>query len=129
LLLAVLLGASAACERPSERVRDEQEMVGRVLRGTPAYPASTPVSYGAGDEAAEIALTTPASPEVVTAWYRESLPAHGWIVLRQSRDRSGAVTLYAEREQRPLWVRLSPSGTGGTAYTLVGVALKGDTVP
>jgi len=128
VLLLLAIGIVAGCERPSERVGHERDMVGRALRGALAYPGSAVVGYGAGDEAAELVLTTSASPDTVTAWYRETLRAGGWTLRHESRARDGMITLYAERETRPLWIRLSPWGPEGTTYSLLGVEVRGDTI-
>src|SRR5204862_329274 len=67
----------------------------------------------------------PGSPppvDVIVQWYGEVLPLNKWTIKTTSRDRAGTVSIYAERDARPLWITLRPNlGDGGTTYRLVGV--------
>jgi hypothetical protein len=124
LLLAIAL--LAACERPGNP-DEARAFAARALRGTLAYPQSSVVSVSAGDEAAELVLSSPDSVAAVAAWYRRALPLNGWEVKRDVRDRSGTVTIYAEQGPRPLWVTLRPNvGGAGTTYTMVGAVVPAD---
>jgi hypothetical protein len=123
-LAAVLL---VACDRPGdpEKVRD---VARRALRGSITYPNSGIVSVSAGEDAAELVMSSPDSMELVVAWFRRALPLGGWTIKRDGRDQRGAVTLYAEQGPRPLWITLRPNTGGqGTTYTLIGAVLQDDT--
>jgi hypothetical protein len=116
------LALLAACDRPGNP-EQTRAFAARALRGALAYPQSTLVRVAAGDEAAELVLSTSASIDVVVDWYRRALPLNQWELKRETRDRNGAVTLYAEQGPRPLWITLRPNdGGAGTTYTLVGTA-------
>jgi hypothetical protein len=122
----VAIALLVACERPGSPEKT-RALAYRALRGTLAYPRSSLVTISAGDDAAELALTSPDSVAAVAAWYRRALPLNGWEVKREVVDRNGAVTLYAEHGQRPLWITLRPNvGGEGSTYTMVGAILQAD---
>jgi hypothetical protein len=128
---SALLGAGlvllSACERPSERAAREREFAGRVLQGTLAYPRSTLVSVSTAEDAAEVELSTTASPERVLIWYREVLRLNGWEIRSEAKEPGGGMALYAQRGERPLWITLRASD-GGTRYSLIGAQVEGDTI-
>jgi hypothetical protein len=111
----------AACERPGSPEK-ARAAAAQALRGTLAYPGSSVLSVSAGNEAAQLALVTPASLDEVATWYRRALPLNHWDVKRDTKDQNDVVTIYAEQDRRPLWITLRPNvGGAGTTYTLVGV--------
>jgi len=118
--LLVLAAASlGACDRPKEP--DARQLAARALRGTLAYPASSIISVAAGTDAAEVTLSSPAPVAQVATWYRQALPLNGWELKNEGQTKDGAVTIYAEKEGRPLWLTLRPNvGGAGTSYTLIG---------
>jgi hypothetical protein len=126
LSLVAILALLTACDRPGNPAKI-RELAGRALRGTLTYPRSTIVSLSAGDEAAELVMTSPDSVALVAGWYRQALPLNGWKLKRDTRDHSGSVTIYAEQGDRPLWLTVRPNAGGvGTTYTLIGAVLEGD---
>lgn len=121
LRFVFIVALAVACERPGS---PEQTRIrtGQALSGTLAYPRSTPVSISAGDEAAQLVMTSPDSVATVARWFLQALPLNKWDVKRTVSDRSGTVTIYAEQGKRPLWLTLRPSvGGPGTTYTMIGV--------
>lgn len=111
------------CERPDESLRARQ-LASRALRNVLAYPQSSLVSVAAGENAAEIVLTSPASVSQIVAWYRETLTLNGWEV-KSERARRDTVTLFAERQGEPVWITLRPNTGGpGTTYRLIGAILS-----
>jgi hypothetical protein len=59
--------------------------------------------------------------DVIAGWYRRALPLNNWQIKNDGKGRDGVVTLYAEKEGRPLWITLRPNAAGsGTSYTLIG---------
>jgi len=117
----VVVALVAACERPGNPEQSRQR-AGQALRGALTYPRSSMVSVSAGDEAAQLVMSSPDSVKVITAWFLQTLKLNHWDVKRTISDRSGTVTIYAERETRPLWLTLRPNvGAPGTTYTMVGV--------
>ena len=125
LVLAVCL--LSACDRPGDPEK-MREVARRALHGSLTYPNSGIVSVSAGEDAAEVVMSSSDSVGVVAAWYRRELPLNGWIIKRDSRDQRGAIILYAEQGPRPLWITLRANAGGpGSTYTLVGAVLEGDT--
>lgn len=128
-LLLALLVLATGCDRDRES-RRARGIIGRTMPEALAYPGSSLVSYSAGEDAAQIELTTSAPVEAVAAWYRQTLPLNGWDVQSDAADRSGAVTIYAEKHKRPLWVTLRANvGGPGTTYTLMGAVIEADSTP
>jgi hypothetical protein len=124
-IVAALLG----CERRGgpEQTR---RLAGQALQGTLAYPKSTMVSASAGEEAAQLVLTSPDSVAVVARWFVQALGLNNWDVKRNVTDRTGTVTIYAEQNTRPLWLTLRPNvGGPGTTYTMIGVIPKDSVKP
>lgn len=123
-LLSITLLA-AGCNRPDEGAR-ARELASRALQGMLAYPQSTLVRVSAGEDAGEMIFTSPAAASDILAWYRQALELNGWQ-LKSEQTRQGRVTLYVEKEGRPVWITLMPNTGGpGTTYTLVGAIIPPD---
>jgi hypothetical protein len=123
---AVVLTCAAllACERPGSP-EQTRRLAGQALQGTLAYPRSTMVSVSAGEEAAQLVMSSPDSVQVVARWFVAALGMNKWQVQRHITDRNGTVTIYAEQSKRPLWLTLRPNvGGPGTTYTMIGVIPK-----
>jgi hypothetical protein len=121
LRFGFVLALLTACERPGS-VQETRQRTSQALSGALAYPRSSPVTASAGEEAAQLVMTSPDSVTVVARWFLEALPLNHWDVKRTVSDRSGTVTIYAEQGKRPLWLTLRPSAGGpGTTYTMIGV--------
>jgi hypothetical protein len=120
-ILALL--SLVGCERPgSHDPQRSQRLTGQALRGTLAYPRSSMVSLSAGEEAAQLVMSSPDSVGTVAKWFLTALALNHWDVKRTVSDRTGTVTIYAEQEKRPLWLTLRPNAGGpGTTYTMIGV--------
>jgi hypothetical protein len=127
---AILLSAAfVACERPGgpEQTR---RLAGQAFQGTLAYPRSTMVSVSAGEEAAQLVMSSPDSVTVVARWFVRALGMNNWEVKRTLSDPNGTVTIYAEQNKRPLWLTLRPNvGGPGTTYTMIGVIPKDSVKP
>jgi hypothetical protein len=116
----------AACDRSRDEATT-RSLASRALSGVLAYPQSSLVNVSAGSEAAQIVLASPASVADVVAWYKTALPLNHWDLKSNVTGRDGVVTLYAEREARPLWITLRPNvGAPGTTYTLIGAFVEPD---
>lgn len=120
----LVVSALLACDRPGSP-EQTRRLAGQALQGTLAYPRSTMVSVSAGEEAAQLVLTSPDSVEVVARWFVRALGMNRWDVKRTITDKSGTITIYAEQDKRPLWLTLRPNvGGPGTTYTMIGVIPK-----
>lgn len=125
LLLALALLA-AGCDRERNAAQD-RALAARALRGVLAYPQSSLVSLSAGNEAAELAFSSPAAVADVAQWYRQALTLNGWDVRSDIAQGDGTVSIYAQKDKQPLWVTLRPNvGGPGTTYTLVGAVVEPD---
>ena len=126
LTLALVVGL-AACDRPADRTT--RGTVYRALRGVLVYPQSVMVQMEAGDSAGQLVLTTVDSLPAVTGWFRETFRLNAWTLQSDVTDRDGTITLYAEKNRRPVWVRIHANvGGPGTTYTVIGGIVAGDTV-
>src|SRR2546430_1439163 len=89
----------------------------------------TLVKAEAGDSAGQLILTTVDSLPLVTRWFRETFRLNAWTLQSDVTDRDGTITLYAEKNRRPVWVRIHANvGGPGTTYTVIGGIVSGDTV-
>lgn len=126
--LVVVLGCLvlvAACDRPDQP--NARQVAARALRGALSYPNSTIVSVSAGTDAAEVTLTAPDSVGRIAGWFREALTLNGWVLKNDGKGADGAVSIYAEKDGRPLWLTLKPNvGAPGTTYTLIGAVIEPD---
>jgi len=127
ILCALAALSLAACERRHEA--ESRAMAVRVLQGVLVYPRSQVVSVASGADAAQVELSTSASPAAVATWYRQTLRLNGWALKGDGTLPDGGVTIYAEKDKRPLWITLHPGvGEPGTRYNLIGAQVVGDTV-
>ena len=116
-----IVAAALACERPGSP-EQTRRLAGQALQGTLAYPRSTMVSVSAGEEAAQLVMSSPDSVTTVARWFVRALGMNNWDVKRNLTDANGTVTIYAEQNKRPLWLTLRPNvGGPGTSYTMIGV--------
>jgi len=123
-VLVFICAALLACDRPGSP-EQTRRLAGQALQGTLAYPRSTMVSVSAGEEAAQLVMSSPDSVQVVARWFVRTLGLNNWDVKRNIADANGTVTIYAEQQKRPLWLTLRPNvGGPGTTYTMIGVIPK-----
>ena len=119
-LLAV--AAAAACER--RRAPDPRPMVREALHGILVYPHSLEIGAAAGEDAAEMTLTTVDSIGRVANWFREVLRLNRWALQSDVTAADGSISIVALRENRPLWLMLRPNTGGpGTTYTIIGAVV------
>jgi hypothetical protein len=128
VIFCVLAALSVtACERRHEA--ESRAMAVRVLQGVLVYPRSNVVEVSAGTDAAQVQLSSAASPDAVATWYRQVLRMNGWQLKSDGRLPDGGVTIYAEQRGRPLWITVHPNTGGpGTTFNLIGAQVVGDTV-
>ena len=119
--LVLICAGLIACERPGSP-EQTRRLAGQALQGALSYPRSTVVSVSAGEEAAQLVMSSPDSVSVIAKWFVQALSLRRWDVKRTIADKSGTVTIYAEQDKRPLWLTLRPNvGGPGTTYTMIGV--------
>jgi hypothetical protein len=128
-LVLCIVAALLGCDRPGSP-EQTRRLAGQALQGTLAYPRSTMVSVSAGEEAAQLVMSSPDSVTVVARWFVRALGMNNWEVKRTLSDPNGTVTIYAEQNKRPLWLTLRPNvGGPGTTYTMIGVIPKDSVKP
>ncbi len=127
LLPALLVLAATACER--NRAPDPRPMVQKTLQDAFVYPASTRLSMVAGEDAAQITLTSVDSVAKIARWFRQMLVVNGWTLRSDVTAADGEISILATRGDRPLWITLRPNvGGPGTTYSLIGAVTAGDTL-
>jgi hypothetical protein len=127
VLCLFVVVVAAGCEK--RHAAESRAMASRVLQGVLVFPRSQVVSVASGTDAALVELSTAASSDAVAAWYRQTLRLNGWDLKSDGRLPDGGVTIYAEKDKRPLWITLHPGvGEPGTRYNLIGAQVVGDTV-
>ncbi|MFL5494355.1 MAG: hypothetical protein ACJ8DC_08240 [Gemmatimonadales bacterium] len=101
--------------------------IGQVFPLLPIPPDAEFVSRAGGPDALQITLRTPAGPKDVAAFYRAVFKANQWKLINEAKDGEGAVILFAQRKQTPLWVRVRADSTGGGSMVdLAGAVLPPD---
>jgi len=127
-VLLLLLAGPSACDR--RRAADPRPMVQKAMHGMFVYPRSVGISMAAGEDAAQITLTSPDSVGEVARWFRQALPLNGWLLQSDVTAGDQSVSIVAMKGARPLWVTLRPnSGAAGTTYTVIGaVVAEGDSL-
>jgi hypothetical protein len=126
MCLVGLAVALLACgEKPAA---PKSPSIGKVFPQLPIPPDAEFVSRAGGTEALQITLRTPAGPDAVAVFYRTVFKGNGWKLLNENKDRDGAVILFAQRKETPLWVRVrADSARGGSLVDLAGAVLPPDT--
>lgn len=128
LAFLVLLAGLGACDR--RRSADPRAMIQKVMHGIFVYPRSVALNMSAGEDAAQITLTTVDPVGEVARWFRQALPLNGWALQSDVTANDSSVSMVAMKGVRPLWVTLRPNvGGPGTTYTVIGaVVAEGDSL-
>ncbi len=75
----------------------------------------------AGDQAAQLTLTSRDSLAKIANWYREVFQLNKWTLESDLTNADGSVSIMATRDARTVWLTLHPNvGAEGTTYTLIG---------
>ena len=128
LIPLLLLAGVIACDR--RRAPDPRPMVQKAMHGMFVYPRSVAIDMAAGEDAAQITLTSMDSVGQVARWFREALPLNGWSLQSDLTGQDQSVSIVAMKGTRPLWVSLHPNvGGPGSTYTVIGaVVAEGDSL-
>ena len=101
----------------------------QVFSRLPLPPQAQFVSRSGGVDAIQITLRTPMLPDSTASYYRRVFKTDNWKLINDGKDPSGAVVFLAQRENRPLWVRLRlDQGGTGSLVDLAGAVVPGDSV-
>jgi hypothetical protein len=122
--LAVLCAALIACGEKAPSAPKLSE----VFSVLPLPPRPSFVSRSGGADAIQITVRTPLRADSVAAYYRSVFKAKDWKLINDTKDKDGAVVLFAQRQNRPLWVRVrADNGGSGSLVDLAGAVVAGDT--
>lgn len=100
-------------------------MVQKTLRDALVYPYSTQVSMVAGEDAAQVTLTSVDSIGKIARWFRQALVANGWTLQSDVAAPDGSISILATQGDRPIWLTLKPNvGGPGTTYSLIGAVTE-----
>jgi hypothetical protein len=96
-------------------------------------PGGTLVSRQGSSDALQLTFTSPMSRDTVANYYRAVFSRDPFVLVSDTKDREGAIALYAEEAQRPMWVRIEAGAAGeGSKVELSGAvtkkAARGDTL-
>jgi hypothetical protein len=91
----------------------------------PLPPQASFVQRSGGPDALQITVRSPAPADQVAAYYRDVLQRNGWHLVSDTKDKDGAVVLFAEKKGPPLWVRVQQAEDGnGTLVQLSGAVVS-----
>ena len=118
LALPILL--LAACNsKKGEEVAPPPPPLGQVLPVLPFPHGAQPVSTASGEDATQITLTTPQSPDTVANYYRKVLGETPFRLVNESST-GGVISFLADQDGPSLWVTIRSDGKTGSQVTLAG---------
>ena len=104
LPLGVVLALSACKKEKPEEVPSALDVFPAIIMP----PNASYVSKSGTREALAVLLRTSFKPEAAANYYRAALRPPEWRLVSDAKDKQGATILLAERDGRPLWVRIWP---------------------
>ena len=119
-----VLATVAACNPESQPERPE---IGEVMSILPLPPDFEPVSVTGSEDALQLTFRSRVDQDAVATYYRRTFAEEPWVLISDTKAPDGASVLYAEVDNRPLWVRIvSTPGAPGSTVQLSGAVVKGD---
>lgn len=97
------------------------------LANVPEVPGSRLTDTTGAEDAQRASYVVLLPLDTVRMFYLRLLPALGWTLRSDQRDRTVA-NLYLEKDSSVLWIRATPQGAG-TTYTLIGSYSTGPDAP
>jgi hypothetical protein len=98
-----------------------------VFSHLPVPPQASFVSRSGGADALQITVRTPIRPDQIATYYRSVFKTDEWKLINDTKDKGGDVVFFAQRRNRPLWVRVrADRSTGGSLVDLAGAVVAED---
>jgi hypothetical protein len=96
-----------------------------VFPNLPLPPSAQFVSRSGSEETLQIRLHSANKADDVIRYYRRVFSGNEWRLVGDTKSRDGSVTLYAEQNGPPIWVRIWPTSDGvGTMVELSGAVVS-----
>jgi hypothetical protein len=103
--------------------------LGEAFSNLPLPPQPELVSQTGSADALQLTLHSPANPDVVTGYYRNTLSTGAWRLVSDMKTADGSVVMYAEHDGPPMWVRIWKSeNRTGTMVQLTGAVVGKDSL-
>lgn len=114
-LLLVLALCAVGCKDapPQARLKDTLPMI-------PLPEGADQMTREGGEDAVLIRFRVPGLPAPVDSFYRSVFSKPPWHLTNSTTGADGVISLYADGEPRPMWVRITPMDS--TGYTHVELA-------
>ena len=90
----------------------------------PLPPGASFVGRSGGEDALTLKLASSQSYEAVLRFYRQTFAAAPWQLRSDVAGSPEGRVLYAERDGRPIWIRLQPAGPRATLVEMSGAAVR-----
>ena len=125
MLLLTGFVALSACraDRPPEKIAAASD----ALPNVPLPPGATFVSRAGSADALQLVYHTDVPLGVIADYYRSVLSRGQWRLVSDTKDAAGVVSLYAEQNGPPLWIRVVPDhGANGSTVEIAGAVVAPD---
>ena len=119
--LATLLVAGCKDKPPKSAELSE------TMPNLPLPPLATVIGRSGGPDALQITFRSTLPPDQIATFYRETFNSGEWTLANDATSPDGTVSLYAERQGRPLWVTIMKDpNSSGTLLTVGGALIQKD---
>lgn len=119
--LCAALAAGTACGDKEPEVAELNATIPRLL----VPPQAALVSRAGSADALQLTFVSNASIPNVADYYRRALSRDGWRLVNDATDSTGVVTLYAEQNGPPMWIRIAAAPEGvGTSVEIAGAVAE-----
>jgi hypothetical protein len=129
LAVALLLGACGDAPDPPPEPPPTPPKMSEAMPDVLLPPGAELLSRSGGSDAIQLTLRSDQDAARVADYYRGVLTRGEWRLVSDVTSQDGAITLYAEQDGPPLWVRVwSDSGQAGSMVQLAGAVVRRDSL-